>query len=150
MPRLLWELLAGFETGTVVCIAGFNDFRREEDDPTPMNSICRVAASNFSDAIYSGRLRVDVEDEGSGETLTVGRDNLGEVLTQYSQNKRAAKQGQISGQVAYNAWKTISLGERLTWHGERHDSLEATGPIRRAADPCPHLPEGHVDHIEST
>ena len=117
LPRLLWELLAGVETGTVVCIAGFNDFRREEDDPTPMNSICRVAASNFCDAIHSGRLRVGVEDDCAGETLTVGRDNLGEILTRYSQNKRAAKQGQISGQVAYNAWKTISLGERLASHG---------------------------------
>ena len=117
LPRLLWELLAGVETGTVVCIAGFNDFRREEDDPTAMNSICRVAASNFSDAIHSGRLRVGVEDDCAGETLTVGCDNLGEVLTRYSQNKRAAKQGQISGQVAYNAWKTISLGERLACHG---------------------------------
>ena len=117
LPRLLWELLAGVETGTVVCIVGFNEFRREEDDPTPMNSICRVAASNFCDAIHAGRLRVGVEDDCAGETLTVGRDNLGEILTRYSNNKQAAKQGQISGQVAYNAWKTISLGERLASHG---------------------------------
>ena len=117
LPRLLWELLAGVETGTVVCIAGFNDFRREEDDPTPLDSICRVAASNFSDAIDSERLRVEVTDDGTDEVVTVGRDDLGQVLARYSQNKRAAKRGQINGQVAYNAWKTISVGERLPWHG---------------------------------
>ena len=117
LPRLLWEHLVGVETGTVVCIVGFNGFRREEDDPTPLNSICRVAASNFSDAIHSGRLRVDVDDDCAGETVTVGPDNLGDVLTRYSQNRRAAKQGQINGRAAYNAWKTISLGEPLTCHG---------------------------------
>ena len=117
LPRLLWELLAGVETGTIVCIAGFNDFRREEDDPTAMDSIRRVAASNFSDAIDAGRLRVDVEDDCADEAVTVGRDDLGEVLDRYSQNKRAAKQGQINGQVAYSAWKTINLGERLPCHG---------------------------------
>ena len=117
LRRLLWELLAGVETGTVVCIAGFNDFRREEDDPTPLDSICRVAASNFSDAIDSGRLRVEVVDDGTDEVVTVGRGDLGEVLARHSQNKRAAKQGQINGQVAFNAWKTISVGERFPCHG---------------------------------
>ena len=129
LPRLLWELLVGVETGTVVCIVGFNDFRREEDDLTPMDSICRVAASNFSDAIDSGRLRVDVEDDGADEVVTVGRDDLGEVLARYSQNKRAARQGQVNGQVAYNAWKTISLGERFPCHGGgmiRWRSLDAS------------------------
>ena len=117
LPQLLWELLAGVETGTVVCIAGFNDFRREEDDPTPLDSICRVAASNFSDAIHSGRLRVEVADDRIEEVVTVGRDEIGEVLARHSQNKRAAKQGQINGHVAYNAWKTIGVGERIPCHG---------------------------------
>ena len=29
LPPLLWEFLAGVETGTVVCMVGFNDFRRK-------------------------------------------------------------------------------------------------------------------------
>ena len=41
-----------------------------------MDSICRVAASNFSDAIDSGRLRVDVEDDCADEAVTVGRDDF--------------------------------------------------------------------------
>ena len=114
LPPLLWEFLASVETGTVVCIAGFNDFRREEDDPTPIDSICRVAASNFSDAIHSGALAVTVEDDCADTVVTVGRDDLERVLVPYSQNKRAAKQGQINGQLAYNAWRTINLGEQFT------------------------------------
>ena len=98
LPTLLWEFLAGVETGTVVCIVGFNDFRREDDDPTPIESICRVAASNFSDAIHSGALSVTVEGDCEGTVVTVGRDDLERVLEQFSQNRRAAKQGQINGQ----------------------------------------------------
>ena len=117
LPPLLWEFLAGVETGTVVCIVGFNDFRREDDDLTPIESICRVAASNFSDAIHSGALSVTVEDDCDGIVVTVGRDDLERLLERFSQNRRAAKQGQINGNVAYNAWRTINLGEQFSCAG---------------------------------
>ena len=117
LPPLLWGFLAGVETGTVVCIVGFNDFRREDDDPTPIESICRVAASNFSDAIHSGALSVTVEDDCEGTVVTVGRDDLERVLERFSQNRRATKQGQINGNVAYNAWRTINLGEQFSCAG---------------------------------
>ena len=117
LPPLLWELLAGVETGTVVCVAGFNEFRREENDPTAVDLICRVAASNFSDAIFSGALVVSVEHDNENTVVTVGPDDLERVLVSYSQNKRAAKQGQVNGHLAYNAWCTIKHGERFACSG---------------------------------
>ena len=117
LPPLLWEFLAGVETGTVVCIVGFNDFRREDDDLTPIEAIRRVAASNFSEAIHSGKLVVTVEVDCDGTVVTVGPDDLEHVLEKFSQNKRAAKQGQINGNIAYNAWRTINLGEQFSCSG---------------------------------
>ena len=117
LPPLLWEFLAGVETGTVVCIVGFNDFRREDDDPTAIDSICRVAASNFSDAIHRGSLLVHVEDDYEGEMVVIDRDNLQQILEQHSNNRRAVKQGQINGSLAYNAWLTIETGERFPCSG---------------------------------
>lgn len=113
LPPLLWQLLAGVETGTVVCIAGFNEFRREENDPTAIDSICRVAASNFSDAIHSGALVVSVEHDSENTAVAVGPDDLEPVLAPHSQNKRAARQGQVNGHVAYSALRTIKHGEQF-------------------------------------
>lgn len=117
LPPLLWEFLAGVETGTVVCIAGFNDFRREDDDPTVIESICRVAASNFSDVIQRGSLIIHVEDDYEGESVVINHKKLQQILERYSHNRRAAKQGQINGNLAYNAWSTIENGERLLCSG---------------------------------
>lgn len=114
LPPLLREYLAGVETGTVVCIAGFNDFRREDDDPTVIDSISRVAASNFSDAIHRGSLIVRVEDDYEGADVVIDRDSLQQILDRYSSNRRAAKQGQINGNLAYNAWLTIETGQRYS------------------------------------
>ena len=113
LPPLLWEFLAGVETGTVVCIAGFNSFRREGDDATVVESISRVAASNFSDAIHSGSLIVHIEEDCDDSILTVDRENLGLILEPYSNNKRASRQGQINGSLAYGAWQTINTGEQF-------------------------------------
>ena len=118
LPTLLWEFLAGVETGTVVCIAGFNEFRRENGDPTVIESVCRVAASNFSDAIHSGRLIVHVENDCEDTVVTIDRSNLRSMLEPYSSNKRAAKQGQINGNLAFNAWQTIEAGEQFLSTGD--------------------------------
>ena len=117
LPSQLWEFLADVETGTVVCVAGFNDFRRERDDPTAIQSICRVAASNFCDAIHSGSLIVRVEDDCKDARETIDRDSLQSILERYSNNRRAIKQGQINGNLAYNAWQTIEKGSQFCCNG---------------------------------
>lgn len=105
------------DTGTVVCIAGFNDFHREEDDSTVVDLICRVAASNFSDAINAGDLSVEVKDERSGAVDIVNWMSLERILVQYSHNKRAEKYGQINGSIAYSAWRTMYIGSAIPWSG---------------------------------
>ncbi|MCY3960497.1 MAG: hypothetical protein OXG34_02355 [bacterium] len=110
-PDLLMPYLGVMQdTGTVVCVAGFNDFRRDEGDPVSAELICRVAAANFSAAVHEGNLTVLVEDEREGAELAVARETLGRALEPISGQRRAPKQGQIRGELAYNAWRTISEG----------------------------------------
>ena len=98
------------DTGTVVCIAGFNDFFRDDDDPPTTESICRVAAANFSDAVHAGRLHVVVEDEQEGSLAEVTSNTLGAILGPIAGQRRASKQGQISGARAHAAWQSVDTG----------------------------------------
>ena len=98
------------DTGTVVCIAGFNDFRRDDGDPHSGELIRRVVATNFSAAVHDGTLTVRVEDERDEFLQEVSRESLNSVLEPISGRKKASKQGQISGHLAYRAWKTVSQG----------------------------------------
>ncbi|WP_419864077.1 hypothetical protein [Candidatus Poriferisodalis sp.] len=101
------------DTGTVVCIVGFNDFYRDDDDPTAAESICRVAAANFSDAVHAGRLHVIVEDEQLGSVAEVTAETLGAILGPTAGQRRAPKQGQINGSRAHAAWQTVDAGSRI-------------------------------------
>lgn len=114
-PLLLSDYLTNTQTGTVVCMIGFNDFNRNNSDPTSIESICRVAASNFSDAIHAEQLAIMVRDKRDNTVVSVGPNELGKILEQYSHNKRASKQGQINGEIAFNAWKTVTYGQKI--HG---------------------------------
>lgn len=115
LPPLLAPFLADAVTGTAVCVTGFNDFHREEGDPSAVESICRVAAANFVDAIHAGSLVVKVQDKRHDMAVTVDCSILGEILESISDNKRASrgKSGEITGNIAYNAWRTCNLGEAL-------------------------------------
>ncbi|MYH76869.1 MAG: hypothetical protein F4134_04020 [Acidimicrobiaceae bacterium] len=101
------------DTGTVVCIAGFNDFRRDDNDPGSAELICRVAAANFSAAVHDGTLTVRVEDERNGVVQVVTKESLESVLESISSQRKASKRGQVSGELAYNAWRTVSEGLRV-------------------------------------
>ena len=110
-PDLLRPYLSTVEdTGTVVCIAGFNDFRRDENNPLPVDLICRVAAANFSAAVHEGGLYVSVRDKRHGTEAAVDKESLGQLLEPIANERRASQEGQIRGELAYNAWKTISKG----------------------------------------
>ena len=117
-PRVPPDLLAPYlhdlhDTGTVVCIVGFNDFHRDDHDPSAVESICRVAAANFSDAICSESLAVVVRDERHDDEVEVSKARLYQVLEPVSQQLRAEKSGQISGSNAYAALRTRLEGERI-------------------------------------
>lgn len=69
------------DTGTIVCVTGFNDFRDDEDARA---AICRVAATNFLAAIQHGEFVVTVRDETKGTEHVVSKDTIGEILRQWA------------------------------------------------------------------
>ncbi len=131
-PLLLSDYLNSKQTGTVVCMVGFNDFNRNKSDPTSVESICRVAASNFSDAIHNEQLTITVRDKRDNTVASVTPSDLGKILGPHSHNKRASKQGQINGEIAFNAWKTISYGLKIRGASEqiRWRRLEGSEQLR--------------------
>ena len=120
-PRLLVPYLDALtDTGTVVCIAGFNDFNRDAGEPSAVEMICRVASANFSDAINSGRLAVTVVDRrGPADnqmrlqlrTLSDAEAALSAIKDQ--QRSGTGRAGHITGSVAYNALLTLRDGNEI-------------------------------------
>ena len=104
------------DTGLVVCIAGFNDFRREESDPSSVESIAYVSASNFCDAIFEGMLTVTIRDARSGDERVVDQHNLERTLRSRRNERKAPKRGQIQGSFAYNSYETLTADKTIT-HG---------------------------------
>ena len=97
------------DTGTIVCVTGFNDFRDDED---PSAAICRVAATNFLAAIQHGEFVVTVRDETKGTEHLVSRDTIEEILNRFSGQQRA-RAGWLAGGRAFAAWETVCSGVRL-------------------------------------
>lgn len=101
------------DTGTVVCVTGFNDFRDDEDASA---AICRVAATNFLAAIQHGEFVITVRDETKGTEHRVSRDTIGKILNRFSGQQRA-KAGWLAGGRAFAAWETVCNGIRLGVEG---------------------------------
>lgn len=113
-PRILRPVLEAMaDTGMAVCIAGFNEFQREASDPTSLESIAYVAASNFCDAVYHETLTVKIRDERTDDELIVDRSSLEHVLRRRSTERRAPKQGQIQGSHAFNAFVTLGSNSKV-------------------------------------
>ena len=113
-PELLADYLQECETGSVVCVVGFNDFQRDHRDPEPVDWIGQVAAANFSAAICNKEMQVRIEDMRSGPArkcreLVVRKESLRNILEPLAQQRRAQR-GQIRGELAYNAWRTAAEG----------------------------------------
>lgn len=106
-PLLQEELDRLTDTGSVVCITGFNNFRSEAD---PVQAIAQVAAKNFLVAIWEGKMVVRVRGENEAETV-VTRDTLGDILEHEKGKKRGAQTGRwLPGAQAYQAWQTLRDG----------------------------------------
>ena len=99
-------------TGTVVAIAGFNDFRRDSDESSAEEQIMQVAAANFSAAIHEERLIVEVIDP-QGVRHVTDRATLDATFAGIADRKRASKAGQIAGAQAHAAWLTLWDGTEL-------------------------------------
>lgn len=112
-PLLERELDRMEDTGSVVCIAGFNDFR--DPDKDPVEAIARVAAKNFLVAIWRGRMVVRVQGI-AGSEIVVDRERLRSVLEPGRMKKRGEQSGGdwLPGAQAYRAWQTLEEGEEFT------------------------------------
>ena len=120
-PAFLLPYLDSLEdTGTVVCMAGFNDFNRDEGEPSSVEMICRVAAMNFSEAICSSRMTVSVSDrrgeaQNSMDLSLSTANDVEASLRVVRERRRAAdgKAGHITGSTAYSALLTLRDGESI-------------------------------------
>lgn len=135
------------ETGTTVCVTGFNEFHRDDNDPLPDDEICRVAAANFSSAIHKGEMEVNVRDDRRNIKKAVTRDTLGAFLRPIAGERRAPSRGQIRGELAYSAWRALSEGAQYRdGRRSRHSFAKATAK-RAHHSVDPHFSSGHVDHL---
>ncbi len=112
-PLLERELDRLEDTGSVVCIAGFNDFRDPGKDP--VEAIARVAAKNFLVAIWRGKMVVRVQGK-AGREIVVDRKRLRAVLEPGRKAKRGEQGGGdwLPGAQAYQAWQALEEGTEFT------------------------------------
>ena len=120
LPGLLTQEMVKIEdTGSVVCITGFNDFRDEEDSS---DAICRVAAINFLAAIQRRELIVSVQG-GTHGPKAVDSANIGEILEGRSSEQRA-RGAWLAGRRAFRAYETLTQGRRIDIEGLSPDETE--------------------------
>lgn len=114
-PQILGNQLDTLsDTGTVVCVVGFNDFRGGRTDKTPAEAIARVAAQNFTDAIHRGTLRVSIQSD-SQDDIVVDSQSLGTLLRPWRNRNmhRSPRGGHIGGADAFRAYKTLTEGHAV-------------------------------------
>ncbi|MCY4541790.1 MAG: hypothetical protein OXB95_05265 [Rhodobacteraceae bacterium] len=120
IPNLLQsQMPCNCDTGSVVCIVGFNNFR--SIDENPCDAISRAAAKNFLVAIWNGQMAVRICDEtdSSNEAITVNRTSLKSILKPIAKRKRAEQGGGwLSGEQAYRAMETLGRGHRIEFGTE--------------------------------
>ncbi len=118
-PRFLRDQLGTLsDTGTVVCVVGFNDFRSDRTDKTPAEAIARVAAQNFTDAVHRGTLRVRVESD-SQDAIIVDSQSLDPLLRPWRNRNiyRSPGGGHIGGADAFRVYKTLTEGHAVALPG---------------------------------
>ena len=114
-PELLREELDLLEgSGAVVCIAGFNRFRSDDEDP--VNAIARVSAKNFLVAVQGERMTVRVRDETAARPwdFVVNEAALRPLLGEGRRQKRSRVFGWLAGEQAYRCVRTLEEGETLS------------------------------------
>ena len=100
--------------GSVVAVAGFNDFREEYGANNSLKEqVFRAAACNFFDAIHAGDLTVGVAG-GDGVLATLDSGSLPKTLEKYKDEKRKRRNDLfLSGGKAYEAFQTLKEGAEV-------------------------------------
>jgi len=109
------ELSELTDTGSVVAITGFNNFRNTVGHSS-VDDIARVAAKNFLVAIWRDKMTIRVceHEEGGNpaKDAIVSRNELGAILSAHRAAKRAEQGGGwLSGEQAYRAWQALTMGD---------------------------------------
>ena len=112
-PLLANEIGRVADSGSVVCIAGFNDFI--EDRTETARSILRAAARHFLAAVWRDGMTVHVRDRG-GERSVADRAALPSILEAGRHDSQAAR-GWLSGEKAWRVWEALERGDRLALAG---------------------------------
>ena len=99
------------DTGSVVCIVGFNSFREDAD---PVLLLRRAAAMNFLAAVHDNAMTVHVLG-ADGRDSVVDRSALPWLLDGVRDQRRSATG--FAGEFAHRAWRTLEEGDRLTLEG---------------------------------
>lgn len=114
IPKLISEQLHWIEQhwgrGSAVAILGFNHFRERTGKSSLKDVVFRAAACSFFEAIYNGKLTIEVVD--SGETSHLDKNSLFTVLENYRDEKRS-RDSFLSGSRAYEACLTLRDGKSL-------------------------------------
>lgn len=124
------------DTGTVLCITGFNRFRNDDEDP--VDAIARVSAKNFLVAIQSEAMVVRIRDETvqPPRTQVVDGAGLRTLLRKFKSQKRT-RSGWLPGEQAYRCLRTLEEGDPLTL------ACGAEARVRRLAPS-----EGTTSHVQ--
>ena len=98
------------DTGSVVCITGFNGFRSEEEASS--DAIAKVSAKNFLVAIQRQEMAVRICDEtgGTAKHHVVDAHRLNALLRKERTQKRT-KSGWLPGEQAYRCLRTLVEGQ---------------------------------------
>ena len=112
-PVLVRHLEMTRDTGSVVCIVGFNSFREDDDSA---HLLRRAAAMHFLAAVHDSAMTVYVRD-AVGRDSAVNRSAL-PVLLDGVRDQRRSSTG-LAGEFAHRAWRTLEEGEPLTIAGAR-------------------------------
>lgn len=112
-PVLAHHLEMTRDTGSVVCIVGFNGFREDDDSALLLR---RAAAMHFLAAVHDGTMTVHVRDAVRGDSV-VDRSALPVLLDGVREQRRSSTG--LAGEFAHRAWRTLEEGELLTLAGAR-------------------------------
>ena len=135
-PLLDAELQTLRDTGSVVCITGFNGFRSEKEPS--LDAIARVSAKNFLVAIQRQEMVVRICDEtgGTAADRVVDADRL-DVILRKERSQRRTRSGWLPGEQAYRCLRTLVEGQGVTL------SCGAIAKIRMLGSS-----EGSVSHVQ--
>ncbi|MCY4379012.1 MAG: hypothetical protein OXC39_04195 [Candidatus Dadabacteria bacterium] len=98
------------ESGTVVIVPGFNNFR-EDGNSSLWDMISKAAACNFFAAIHQGEIRIELAKD-QGEPLALDEKNIYDFLSKFESEKRTSSKF-LSGSRAFEAYKTIIDGKEM-------------------------------------